>query len=73
MHVVHVHMYAHARTRAHAQVSQSGPYERVTLIIDVAEQPCVRYVEISPRCTGWSDPLCVTDFEVDEDEWRARL
>mmetsp|Transcript_75136 Transcript_75136/g.125265 ORF Transcript_75136/g.125265 Transcript_75136/m.125265 type:complete len:636 (+) Transcript_75136:2-1909(+) len=53
------------------QVIQSGPYERITLIIDVAEQPCERYVEISEGCRGWNDPNCVTDFDVNPDEWRG--
>jgi len=52
------------------QVRQSGPYERVTLIIDVAEQPCARYVEVSSACQGWEDPSCVSDFHVDPAEWR---
>ena len=55
------------------KVTQSGPYERVTLLIDVAEQPCVRYVEVSPDCRGWDDAHCVSDFHVDPAEWRAGI
>ena len=54
------------------QVVQSGPYERVTLIIDVAEKPCARYVEVSDACTSWQDEACVLDDNVTADEsWRV--
>jgi hypothetical protein len=53
------------------RVTQSGPYERVSLVIDVAEAPCARYVEVAPACRGWQDPMCVSDFDVDEAEWRG--
>ena len=54
------------------RVSQSGPYERVTLVLDVAEAPCKRYVEVSRTCASWDDPGCVTDFDVTPDEWLSR-
>lgn len=53
------------------RVLQSGPYERVSVVIDVAELPCARYIEVAPTCRGWHDPTCVSDFDVDEAEWRA--
>eukprot|EP00966_Prymnesium_polylepis_P128773 2978328-Prymnesium_polylepis.1 len=51
------------------RVQQTGPYERVTLVLDVAETPCARYVEVSPSCASWDDPRCVVDFDVTPEEW----
>ena len=53
------------------RVAQTGPYERVSLVIDVAERPCARYVEVSAACTGWDDEECISDHHVDEREWRG--
>ena len=51
------------------RVRREGPYERVTLIIDVAETACARTVEVSPSCSSWQDPACLLDFNVTSAEW----
>ena len=55
--------------RVKHRVLQTGPYERVSLVLDIAEKPCGRYVELSPNCTSWDDPACVIDYDVTPEEW----
>ena len=51
------------------RVLRKGPHERVTLIVDAAEKPCVHTIEVAEQCTGWDDPDCLIDFDVTPDEW----
>lgn len=51
------------------RVEREGPHERVTMIIDVAERPCARTIEVGPKCTGWEDPDCLLDLDVMPAEW----
>ena len=59
-------------------VQQHGPYERVTLILDLADTPCRRTIEVSDqqKCPGfkkrwWASKDCVLDEDVTLEEWRA--
>ena len=62
MHLVHAALCV-------VQVLRKGPHDRVTLIIDVAETPCVHTVEVAEGCSGWTDLDCLSDFDVTHTEW----
>jgi len=40
------------------RVTQTGPYERVTLIIDLLDGPVDATVDIEPGCASWFDAAC---------------
>ena len=54
------------------RVRRSGPHERVSLVIDVAEQACARYVEVGAGCRSLRDPRCFSDFNATLEGWLGR-
>ncbi|EOD09586.1 hypothetical protein EMIHUDRAFT_198112 [Emiliania huxleyi CCMP1516] len=40
------------------RVTQTGPYERVTLIVDLLDGPVDATVDIEPGCASWFDAAC---------------
>ena len=62
------------------RVRQCGPYERVTLILDLADAPCRKTIELGgpERCPSfqkrwWESKACIIDEDVDLAEWRAAV
>lgn len=62
------------------RVQQYGPYERVTLILDLADKPCRRTIEVSDqqKCPTfqkrwWTSKACIVDEDVTLDEWMATV
>lgn len=61
-------------------VQQRGPYERVTLILDLADTPCRRTIEVSneQKCPSfnkhwWTSKECVLDENVTLEDWKAAV
>ena len=55
------------------RVAQTGPYERVTLILDLLDEPVDATVEIRATCKSWFDSDCYTDGNVSHSEFRGGL
>ena len=53
------------------RVEQTGPWERVTLIIDLLEQRVDHTVEIRSGCRSWFEAACYRSANVSEAEWRG--
>lgn len=53
------------------RVKQSGPYERVTLIIDLLEEAVDATVEVVPSCRNWFERSCYADTNVSDGAFRG--
>ena len=53
------------------RVEQTGPWERVTLIIDLLDQQVDRTLEINSGCRSWFEAACYRSANVTESEWRG--
>ena len=53
------------------RVEQSGPYERVTVIVDLLEEPVDTTVEVAPTCRDWFDAECYAHANVTDEAFRG--
>ena len=53
------------------QVKQTGPFDRVTVIIDLMDKPCTRYLDVSAACTDWTAAGCYRDVAFSAAAWRG--
>jgi hypothetical protein len=53
------------------QVQQTGPFDRVTMIIDLMDKPCSKYLDVMPECVDWTSPGCYKQIEFSKAAWRG--
>jgi hypothetical protein len=55
------------------QVKQTGPFDRVTVIIDIMEKPCSKHLDVMPGCTDWTADGCFKEVKFSKGAWRGEV
>ena len=55
------------------RVEQTGPHERVTVIVDLLDEPVDTTIEVTPTCPSWFDTACYASANVSDAAFRGAV